>query len=354
MPLPTGPRHFAPNHNEAEPPMYAVNGNGAAGMIRAGSNGTRPPVAADGLWAITSYFNPVGYKRRLANYRAFRERLNAPLVAVELAHRDDFDLCEGDADILIQLRGDDVMWQKERLLNVALQALPGTCHTVAWLDCDIIFENKDWAAQALDALASSPVVQLFRHVHYMPRDLPPRGPCKEAAEFTRISLGSGAAAGADIRTCLDEALSRTYGRYANGMAWAARRELLEGIGIYDACILGSGDRAMTAAWFGYFEHAIRHNAMHSPEIDFYTSWAEQMRDRVRGEVRAIEGDLFHLWHGSIENRSYVGRYCGLDRYQFDPAKDIATTEGGLWRWSSEKGEMHRYVRDYFASRREDG
>jgi hypothetical protein len=31
------------------------------------------------LWVIASYFNPVGYRRRLANYRLFRERLIVPL-----------------------------------------------------------------------------------------------------------------------------------------------------------------------------------------------------------------------------------------------------------------------------------
>jgi hypothetical protein len=28
--------------------------------------------------------------------------------------------------------------------------------------------------------------------------------------------------------------------------------------------------------------------------------------------------------------------------------------GGVWEWSSVKKEMHRAVRDYFLSRREDG
>jgi hypothetical protein len=92
-----------------------------------------PPTGsnADGLWPITSYFNPIGYRRRLSNFRAFRERLNVPLVAVELTYGSDFELQEQDADILIQLRGGTVLWQKERLLNLALQALPTHCRKVA-------------------------------------------------------------------------------------------------------------------------------------------------------------------------------------------------------------------------------
>ena len=93
---------------------------------------------ADGLWAITAYFNPMRYRRKYANYQLFRERLEVPLVAVELAYGPEFELGEGDAEVLLKLRGRDILWQKERLLNVAFQALPSSCDKVAWVDCDVI------------------------------------------------------------------------------------------------------------------------------------------------------------------------------------------------------------------------
>ena len=66
------------------------------------------------MWAITSYFNPVGYRRRLSNYRTFRADLAVPLVAVELSFDGRFELTDDDADILIQLSGGAVLWQKDR------------------------------------------------------------------------------------------------------------------------------------------------------------------------------------------------------------------------------------------------
>lgn len=89
-------------------------------------------VRSESLWAITSYFNPIRYRRRLANFKRFRENLRVPLVAVELAYGPEFELQKGDAEILIQLRGGAVLWQKERLLNLAMQALPDHCQKVAW------------------------------------------------------------------------------------------------------------------------------------------------------------------------------------------------------------------------------
>src|SRR5262245_3945888 len=79
------------------------------------------------LWAITAYFNPVGYARRLANYRVFRAHLPIPLLTVELAIGRDAELTAADADVLVQLRTDAVLWHKERLLNIALVRLPQCC-----------------------------------------------------------------------------------------------------------------------------------------------------------------------------------------------------------------------------------
>src|SRR5262245_38284590 len=105
-------------------------------MVDPASNGCSGNGA---LWAITAYFNPARYARRLHNYRVFRRHLSVPLLAVELAFDGDFELHERDAERLVQLRTRDVMWHKERLLNIALQRLPSTCDSVLWIDCDLVY-----------------------------------------------------------------------------------------------------------------------------------------------------------------------------------------------------------------------
>ncbi|HEY2827606.1 MAG TPA: hypothetical protein VGJ04_08410, partial [Pirellulales bacterium] len=78
------------------------------------------------FWAITTHFNPMRWRRRLDNFHVFRKHLKVPLVAVELGYDDRFELQPNDADILVQIPGIDVMWQKERLFNVALSHVPQT------------------------------------------------------------------------------------------------------------------------------------------------------------------------------------------------------------------------------------
>ena len=44
----------------------------------------------------------------------------------------------------------------------------------------------------------------------------------------------------------------------------------------------------------------------------------------------------------------------MPSFQFDPYEDIVLTEQGVWRWATDKPEMHAYLRENFALRREDG
>ena len=217
--------------------------------------------SAESLWAITSYFNPMRYQRRLLNYRLFRERLNLPLVTVELAYGADFELTEDDADILVQLRGGDVMWQKERLLNVALQALPPTCRKVVHLDCDIIFEADDWSEQVSRLLDRFWTIQLFSHAHYLRRDWTPDALPRHAVEFTRTAIACAIASGVPALYCFRQPAEPRQASYSKGHAWATRRELLDQHGFYDANILGGGERATAAACYGVFNEIARHQCM---------------------------------------------------------------------------------------------
>ena len=113
------------------------------------------------LWAATAYFNPQGYRCRLANYREFRSRLDVPLLAVELGFNGCFELDHRDADVLVQIDEGDVLWQKERLLNVGLAHLPGDCEAVLSIDCDVLFLSPGWLAGALNLLERYAVVQPY-------------------------------------------------------------------------------------------------------------------------------------------------------------------------------------------------
>jgi len=306
------------------------------------------------LWGITSFFNPAGYKSRLANYRLFRSRLNVPLVAVELSFTGKFELRDTDAEILLQISGGDVMWQKERLLNVALGALPTECDIVAWLDCDVIFALDDWPERARRALKTSSIVQLFSERLNLIAGAVNDSAGRSSVEMKVPGMACKFATGTLRPEDLCRAGSLLLGLSTNGLAWASSRSLLQKHGFYDARIIGSGDQAIACAAIGKFEYAEQSGNMNSHQREHYRTWAEPFFADAGGKLGCVEGRIFHLWHGHLRDRQFDQRHLNLRRFEFDPYRDIALDSNGVWRWNSDKPEMHEFMIRYFGLRREDG
>jgi len=290
-------------------------------------------------------------RRRRENYDLFRRYLKAPLLTVELAYGEGFELSEKDAEILIQLRGRDVLWQKERLLNMAVQALPPGCRKVVCLDCDVVFESRDWLERTVRQLDRALLVQPFSHLRRMPADwVPAHGPAEPAGSLSGPPCQI--ASGVPLEICLGMPAEQV--KCSTGAAWAGHREFLEQHGFYDACVIGGGDSAFVRAAYGRFDDAMRLQHMNSARREHYMAWAQPFHAAVQADVTFVEGNLLHLWHGSPQDRRYRGRLEKFEVFQFDPFKDIAMDDNGAWRWTSDKPEMHEYIRGYFAARREDG
>jgi hypothetical protein len=304
------------------------------------------------LWAITCYFNPAGYKRRLQNYRAFRERITVPLVTVEQSFTGEFALGPGDADVLIQLAEGDILFQKERLLNIALESVPAQCDAVAWIDADVIFGSDTWAEDTLAALERHAVLQMFSERYDLLPESRPEEINSWNQPYDRRSLMAKFAAGeftsADLRP-KDPKLRNT----AWGLAWAARKDVLDRHGFYDACVMASGDIAIFCAGIGALDAPILHERMNEPTYRHYLEWARPFHETVRGSVGHLDRRIFHLWHGHYADRKYSTCMTSLRDLGFNPYTDLAKTELGCWRWNSDKPELHAHVRDYFWSRKED-
>jgi hypothetical protein len=99
---------------------------------------------------------------------------------------------------------------------------------------------------------------------------------------------------------------------------------------------------------------MQRHRMSEPAQQHYANWAKPFYDGARAQVGFLDAEIYHLWHGDTRLRTTRMRHEGLQRFQFDPLTDLTLDENGSWRWNSEKHKMHEYIRDYFASRREDG
>lgn len=302
------------------------------------------------LWGIVTYFNPAGYRNKSENFRLFRDSLQRqglPLLVVEAVMGDKgFELQDSDAERLIKVRCSAVLWQKERLYNLALQHLPADCDKVVWLDADVLFGNDGWVSDLKTALEHSMVVQPFDLGIQLPKGVSTVLPPDQRVSEKNIFPGSIAWWLANNRP-RDGSVSGHP-----GYACAARRSLLDRFGFYDRGIVGSGDSIMMGAFFGIDPHVHGYiHVDHAPLLDHASIWSARVADTVRGSVGFIPGTVYHLWHGSRLNRYYVER--GALLIDFDPENDIVIDQHGCWAWATDKQPLHARVRSYFWMRDEE-
>ncbi len=292
------------------------------------------------FWGITTFFNPAKYKNKIENYQKFREsskKQGLNLLCVELAFNNEpFELTKGDAEILIQVRSNSVMWQKERLLNIGLKKLPEDCDKVAWIDCDLIFKNDNWIEETCKLLEKYKVVQLFSYIAYLDKDY-------SEDRYNRIRF-SGAYIIANLQNP-DFFFGVPCG------ALAARKEIFDKYSFFDKSILGSNDSVMFQSFYG-------------KNLYLKDKFTRQLRKELNGYVKdifsIINGSFFylnnivlHLWHGDYLNRKYETREEIYHKYNFDPEKDLNINKDGCFEWASDKKELHKEVENYFLERKEE-
>ena len=274
------------------------------------------------LWGIASFFNPSHSRRRTHNLNRWFEGMRT----------------QGLRLILNPEAGGSVCWQKERLLNAALKALPPDCDKVAWLDTDILFLNDGWVAEAERLLDQYPLIQLFDTV------------VSDGKSSTGIVVHHERTKAKEGRTVreIGNPINTMFGR--TGYAWAARREILDYCGFYDKCIVGGGDAVMAfaaygLAWPGENEASDRFTPEHLADI---AAWRDKFYARVQGNVGFVPGTILHMDHGSQEGRAYETRTEILTRNHFTP--DDVTESGGPWLWATDKPQLHSEVAAYFEGR----
>ena len=302
---------------------------------------------ADDLWLVTTLFNPARYRARRRNYAMFRQRIDRSqlrLLTVECAFGDQPFELEPGPDVL-QVRARDVMWQKERLLNLAIEGLPRECRKVAWLDCDVLFTDSAWARQTAAALDRFDVVQPFETLIR----LPPHSDRFDGEGEVHTGFAAVWSRDPDsVRHGAHPAHGKT------GFAWAARREVLDRSLLYDRCVAGGGDSLIAFAFAGARQAAClrRHLGIDPAWIDHMGEWFDKVAEQPL-RIGHLPQALLHLWHGSQQRRLSQQRHEELRRRGYDPRHDVRIGSNGCLEWATDKPELHRWIADYFVYRQED-
>ncbi len=318
---------------------------------KVGSLGLSIPVyePANGLAVITTYFNPCRYRTRRDNYDLFRQsmqRSEIPCITVECAFGDEpFELPE-TLDV-IRVRSNSLLWQKERLLNLATSWLSPSYRYVAWLDCDILFTNRNWALDTARLLEEYPVVQMFETcVRLVRGNLLIKNP-------NRVT-SFGAIVPRD-RKILNAGHFKLHGH--TGYGWAMRREIFDKVGLYEHAICGTADHFMAHTIYNDYDFCIRYALKDDKQqIKHLKEWGERFHTIAGENLTAVPGEILHLWHGDLVNRRYALRTHEITDLGYDPYLDVIANPGHPveWHLETDKPQLKEYFCNYFMSRREDG
>jgi len=251
---------------------------------------------------VTTHFNPFKHellKRSYYKWISTLGPLQSRLKCYEIAFDDYYDI---DESIKIKGTKNNLMWQKESLLNKALLETPDNIEFFVWLDHDVIFQDPDWLNKAINVLKSFEdidAVQCLDHVALLDHNNTVINPM----------------------------------HWTPGYAWCSTTAYLKKQGGFSPyAIVGGGD----ALWLH-----IKLDELYQPMIDF------KKIKKPKWSYLAIKA--YHLYHGSLKNRMYGSRQKILEKHDYQK-EDVKINEDGILEWNTDKSNMHKDIAEFFKLR----
>ena len=270
-------------------------------------------------------FNPAKSKRILMNYLYVANRLREfPCFTLELLFEDN----EPEIPNAFHVRSESYMFHKERMCRVLERKLPRTYKKIVFMDADLFYVGTQWYYDMSRALDRYQVVQGFEQCHWL--DL----------TYKNIMLSRP--------TALLSKTKEYSHEFHPGFVWGFQRDWFRKIGFFDWCVSGSGDTLSTAAW------------MNQSFNKWFTALPlsvkkayEEYRQNPLPSISYLENThIFHLYHGTRENRKYVDRHK-----PFHIARDIRNmlrdNKDGVFEWR-DRNKWNPIFIEYFNSRDDDG
>lgn len=280
---------------------------------------------------IGCYFNFADSAKVKNNYIKFRKSFPHPITTVELAlpHQQFFI----EDSIKIRANSSNILWQKERCLNIAIETLPDSVKNIAWLDGDIKFLNNNFKKDTEAALEQYKVVHMFERCREDPTD--PNDPLYNEI-CNQIGIGYRRVKKIDL----------DFPHI--GYAWAMRRDVLVNDKLFDLDPVGNGDVLQMLVWMGVWNHKTIDDLYKPYKVQFL-KWAWDSWVNVEDNIGYVPGVVEHFHHGHLGFRKYLDRNNILTNHKFDPSKDLTLDSNKLYK--IEKPDLLADIKHYFKYRR---
>jgi len=279
----------------------------------------------DNIAVCTVFFNagkfikPVMNQLYVAN---ILKKSNIPHYTMELVY-DGEEPFFSENETTFHVRANSYMFHKENLLNLLVSKLPEKYTKIVCLDGDVLFENEDWINDTIDKLDGYDVVVPFHDAY---RIDPYYDTLFECA-----------------KTLLDLTYAVKTTTFSAGYAIAFNRRFFDQIGLYEYAIIGGGDK-MTL--IDFIRLPLQIQSFGSTKKDDYIKKIKALNLKFG----YLEGILYHLYHGSLNNRQYFERHFIIKDLHLDT--DVVKNKDGVLEFVNPK-KYNPIMLGYFKNRKED-
>ena len=299
----------------------------------------KKPTRSD-MAILLVYYNACEYKKLAQNLTLTYQTLvrsQIPVFLVEHCFKDQVPLFPENGTTIFNTKSDSYMFYKENLINWLMPKVPEQYTKFYMMDADLLFEKDTWYDDISILLDTHDIIQPFQDV---------------------IRLDS------DLKTINNRGISSVYNYINNiegfgrpGFVWAARRDFIQPNGLFDLCIIGSGDCFLSTIVVGYDRTDIecrKSMPWISPLYDKYCKLFSNIRATYYSQT------IYHLWHGSNVNRRHDNRYTTIQstitKYNIQTKDEMFELNSyGLYEYKSEyRDEFNEILLNYFKGRNEDG
>jgi hypothetical protein len=261
---------------------------------------------------VSCYFNPRNSPYRKTAFRRFYEsvkHLNICIAECVIGNTEP-ELDVYDDDRIITVRTENLLWHKEGLLNMLIEGLSLDIKYVFWLDCDVIFSNKNWMIEGVKQLKTHNIIQPFENCIHLEKDQMETTINEDVVFSSNLPNRSNSKCWKSF--CYNYAKTdlwknEVYDNHGHvGFAWGARIEILKAVPLYDKALIGGADHIIAHAAAGQIGHTCITKAF-GDNMDEINEWSKNFYSVVQGNIGYVPCTLYHIWHGDVEKRQYLKR-----------------------------------------------
>jgi hypothetical protein len=324
-------------HFNENPKYYTYNSNTINDVLNVRYNSPKNNSMIDYMYRRPKYndlavglvfFNSARSKRLLMNYLYIVEKLKIakiPYYTLELV----YDGRSPEITDAFHLRGSSYMFQKENLCHLLEKRIPKYYTKLLFLDADLVFSDPDWYNNLSESLNTYEVVQPFTNALWL------------NLEYNNIIM--------QRITCVldkDKAECNIQGAHV-GFAWAFQRSYFNEVGMFRYDITGGGDSYCSMLYLNNRSYLKKDSAVKQCTNEFNNMFNNSRRP----SLNFLNGNIYHLWHGSIENRNYMCRRSLLNTDN-DITDILTETSDGILKFIDININNKFY--NFFMNRYDDG